>query len=61
MQIQTLKTIYLPSEKSPNGYEIIRFVKRDADSKIFVGIGDEEWIIKHGLSIDQYTNLNNEA
>lgn len=60
MDIKTIKTIYIPSEKSPDGYVILRFIKRESDGKEFVGIGLDEWIVKHGLSMDQFKIFNNE-
>lgn len=49
------KKIYIPCEKTQGGIAVIKFIHIIATNQTYVGIGEDEWVIKNGLNANQLT------
>lgn len=52
-----IEKFFVPSEGSNTGSVPIKFVIENETGKVFVGIGEDDWVIKNGISIDDISKL----
>lgn len=56
-----IEKILVPQENSSLGFIIVKFATNLETKEVFVGSGEDEWVIKNGINLDQINKLKLEV
>jgi DNA-directed RNA polymerase delta subunit len=61
MERYKIEKIFIPSENSPTTTVVLKFVQDLETGKVYVGVGEDEWVSKNGMSMDDINKFKNGA
>lgn len=44
--------IFIPAQNEATGSIVIKLAEETTTGKVFIGIGDDDWVIKNGIDLD---------
>lgn len=49
----SIQKLFLPCETSTTGQVLVKIVTNNENGEILIGVGENDWILKNGVSLDQ--------
>lgn len=49
----SIQKLFLPCETSTTGQVLVKIITNNENGEILIGVGENDWILKNGVSLDQ--------
>ncbi len=56
-----IEKIFIPAQGANTGSIVVKFAQDLETGKVFVGSGDDEWVIKNGIALDDLNKFKLEV